>query len=616
MNTVDNTVDKKLTAPDSPSTGEYVVVARRYRPQHFEELVGQDQVSQALQNAINTNRVGHAYLFTGSRGVGKTSAARILAKALVCKQGPTPTPCNVCDICLGVAVGDDVDVHEIDGASNRGIDEIRQLRSNVNVRPSRAHFKIYIIDEVHMLTSPAFNALLKTLEEPPEHVKFIFCTTDPERIPTTVLSRCQRFDFAGIRPDAIVQRLQQIVEAEGVEIEPAALQLLARRAAGSMRDSQSLLEQLLAFGSDRINVNDVHQMLGTAGATRLFNLVTCMLKKDAGAAIRELDLAIQEGVDPGPLLDQLLGYFRDMMSLAVGCDQDLLLHCSAAESGDLEAVAEQFGLETILAAIQILDQTAVRLRQSTHGRILLEMATVRIAKLADLVSLGQVIHDLQQGNSAGVSQGELASKKKTGKTSVGGIAERVKPPSLTPVKRNLLSKAEIQSISSESAVAVLVREEAESVPVVKGATAPSEGLMATPSASLKLNDSNALTVWKSAVSQLDGLVVDQALKAETVAISAPNQLTVGFPRRYNSCKTFCESADRLAELEQVLLQVTGQSLRLRFNLLDDEKTPQVAAPPVVSRRQQMRELASHPTVRHAIEIFDAELVRIDHPRDG
>ena len=611
-----NTVDEKPNDPDSPSAGEYVVVARRYRPQQFEELVGQEQVSQALQNAINTNRVGHAYLFTGSRGVGKTSAARILAKALVCKQGPTPTPCNSCDICRGVAVGDDVDVHEIDGASNRGIDEIRQLRSNVNVRPSRAHFKIYIIDEVHMLTSPAFNALLKTLEEPPEHVKFIFCTTDPERIPTTVLSRCQRFDFAGIRPDAIVQRLQQIVESEGVEIEPAALQLLARRAAGSMRDSQSLLEQLLAFGSDRINVNDVHQMLGTAGATRLFNLVTCMLKKDAGAAIRELDLAIQEGVDPGPLLDQLLGYFRDMMSMAVGGDQDLLLYCSAAESGDLGATAEEFGLETILAAIQILDQTAVRMRQSTHGRILLEMAAVRIAKLADLVSLGQVISDLQQGASPGVAQGGLASKKKTGETSVGVIAERLKPPSLTPAKQNSLTNTEIQSVSSDSPVAILARKERENDPLVRGVGALREGLMATSSPSLKLNDSNVLTVWKSAVSKLDGLVVDQALKAETAAISAPNQLTVGFPRRYNSCKTFCESAERQAELEQALLQVTGKSLRLRFNLLDDEKTPPVAAPPVVSRRQQMRELASHPTVRHAIEIFDAELVRIDHPRDA
>src|SRR6188472_914819 len=195
---------------------EYVVVARRYRPQSFDELIGQKTVSQGLANAINTNRVGHAYLFTGARGVGKTSTARIFAKALNCVQGPTTAPCGECDMCEGIASGSDVDCLEIDGASNRGIDEIRQLRSNVNVRPSRARFKIYIIDEVHMLTTQAFNALLKTLEEPPEHVKFIFCTTEADKIPITVLSRCQRFDFAPVETGSIIGRLELIVRKEGL----------------------------------------------------------------------------------------------------------------------------------------------------------------------------------------------------------------------------------------------------------------------------------------------------------------------------------------------------------------------------------------------------------------
>src|SRR3990172_9538050 len=237
--------------------GQYVVVARRYRPQTFDELVGQQHVAQALSNAITTHRVGHAYLFTGARGVGKTSAARIFAKAVNCEKGPTPVPCNQCDICRSISTGEDMDVLEIDGASNRGIDEIRQLRQNAGVRPSRARFKIYIIDEVHMLTREAFNALLKTLEEPPEHVKFIFCTTEPTKIPITILSRCQRFDFAGIQLPSIIARLAQIVAAEGVSAEPEALPLLARRAAGSMRDSQSLLEQLLAFGQEKITAADV-----------------------------------------------------------------------------------------------------------------------------------------------------------------------------------------------------------------------------------------------------------------------------------------------------------------------------------------------------------------------
>src|SRR6476619_6678157 len=216
-----------MTNDDNDCDSQYVVVARRYRPQDFSQLIGQGQVSQALANAITTNRVGHAYLFTGARGVGKTSTARIFAKALNCVNGPTTAPCGECDICAGIAAGSDVDVIEIDGASNRGIDEIRQLRSNVNVRPSRARFKIYIIDEVHMLTTPAFNALLKTLEEPPEHVKFIFCTTEAEKIPITVLSRCQRFDFAPMELSSIMGRLEHICRNEKVDVEPEALQIIA-----------------------------------------------------------------------------------------------------------------------------------------------------------------------------------------------------------------------------------------------------------------------------------------------------------------------------------------------------------------------------------------------------
>ncbi|MCA9212148.1 MAG: DNA polymerase III subunit gamma/tau, partial [Planctomycetales bacterium] len=233
-------MDGDASTENNRHSGEYVVVARRYRPQAFGDLIGQGMVAQALKNAISTDRVGHAYLFTGARGVGKTSTARILAKALNCSSGPTTEPCGTCDICLQIASGDDVDVLEIDGASNRGIDEIRQLRSNVGIRPSRSRFKVYIIDEVHMLTKEAFNALLKTLEEPPEHVKFIFCTTEPGKIPITVLSRCQRFDFSPVDTDDIARRLKFIVESEGAKAEPEALELLARRAAGSMRDSQSL----------------------------------------------------------------------------------------------------------------------------------------------------------------------------------------------------------------------------------------------------------------------------------------------------------------------------------------------------------------------------------------
>lgn len=391
---------------DSREKGEYIVVARRYRPQGFDDLVGQAMVSQALRNAISTDRVGHAYLFTGARGVGKTSTARILSKALNCEHGPTPTPCHQCDICEGIASGDDVDVLEIDGASNRGIDEIRQLRSNISVRPSRSRFKVYIIDEVHMLTKEAFNALLKTLEEPPDHVKFIFCTTDPEKIPITVLSRCQRFDFAPVETAAIVKRLKHIVEAEGAEADDTALELLARRAAGSMRDSQSLLEQLLSFTNEKITSQAVHDMLGTAGTQRLHGVLKALATHDAAAALSELDQAIREGVDAGQLAEQVLGGLRDLMTLSVGGGNDLLLHLAESDAPELTDLARSWRTENLLAATQILDQAIARMRVVTHTRVLLETALVRIAKLDELEPLARLIADLRQ------DQAPTTTKKK------------------------------------------------------------------------------------------------------------------------------------------------------------------------------------------------------------
>ena len=303
---------------NSPDQTQYTVVARRYRPQTFVDLVGQGHISQALSNAILQNRVGHAYLFTGARGVGKTSSARIFAKCLNCDEGLSITPCNECDICQTVSIGEDMDVLEIDGASNRGIDEIRLLRSNANVRPSRSRYKIYIIDEVHMLTREAFNALLKTLEEPPEHVKFIFCTTDPQKIPVTVLSRCQRFDFSPVQTAEILQRLQDICTNEQIEAEQSALALLARRAGGSMRDSQSLLEQLFSFCDKKLTVDDVNQLLGTADMGRISDLASAMAAGQSGDCLVQIYDAIQAGVEVGQLAEQTLGYFRDMMAISRG----------------------------------------------------------------------------------------------------------------------------------------------------------------------------------------------------------------------------------------------------------------------------------------------------------
>ena len=371
--------------------GKYTVVARRYRPKTFAELVGQSTVSQALLNAIESNRVGHAYLFTGARGVGKTSTARIFAKALNAAAETNGKFDPNSDISQAIDSGEDMDVLEIDGASNRGIDEIRQLRSNASVRPSRSRYKIYIIDEVHMLTPQAFNALLKTLEEPPGHVKFIFCTTDPEKIPITVLSRCQRFDFPPVKTEQIFERLKFICQNEGTKADDEALRLIARRAAGSMRDSQSLLEQLLSFSGNQITAEVVHAMLGTADETRLASFSSRLIQRDAAGALRELNVAADEGVDVGQLAEQLLGYLRDIMTVTVGGGADLVRTANPSSVDQLKEWGTAWGTMTLLSALQLLDETIVKMRHSVQSRILLEVALVQICNLQDLQALSDLV---------------------------------------------------------------------------------------------------------------------------------------------------------------------------------------------------------------------------------
>src|SRR5918992_6061004 len=280
----------------------YLVIARKWRPQRFEDIAGQEHIARTLQNAIPTRRIAHAYLFTGVRGVGKTTAARILAKALNCDEGPTASPCNQCSQCDEIAQGNSIDVLEIDGASNRGIDEIRQIIENVRYQPAKSRFKIYIIDEVHQVTKDAFNALLKTLEEPPPSVKFILATTEPHRLPETILSRCQRFDFRRISLKEIVQRLGDISVREGLKISQGALIAVAREADGSMRDAQSLLEQVLScVGTEQqqteLEETQLQEILGLAERRMLFDISQSIIAGDGKRCLELLAQAAEQGRD-------------------------------------------------------------------------------------------------------------------------------------------------------------------------------------------------------------------------------------------------------------------------------------------------------------------------------
>jgi DNA polymerase-3 subunit gamma/tau len=614
-----------MAAPNTDSDssrpqGEYVVVARRYRPRDFAELVGQSQVSRALANAIITNRVGHAYLFTGARGVGKTSTARIFAKCLNClTSGPTTTPCGHCDVCESVAEGEDVDVVEIDGASNRNIDDIRQLRANINVRPSRARFKIYIIDEVHMLTTQAFNALLKTLEEPPEHVKFIFCTTDADKIPITVLSRCQRYDFSPMEVGTILDRLKMICENEGVAAEPEALQLLARRANGSMRDSQSLLEQLLSFCGKTLTAQSVHEMLGTADTAHLRFICEALVNRKAADAWTRVDQAIREGVDVGALAEQLLGYLRDSTAALVGCEAELMLQAPGSEAASLAELGRQMGLETMLAAMQILDQTLVRMRQSPHGRTLLEMALVRICCLQNLDALPHLLAMARTGSPPPLSAvvGQTRSAPATNPV----VQPTARTQATTPPPETLKSPPPQTSTKVEPArtspVSPGLRGESSS-PAPTKTTAPEPAPQRRVDSPQVTND-EAIAAWHQVVKDLgeqgDGLIADWAKLAESAAMVKDGTLRLTFYQRDSFAQKNCERPDRRGKLEKALEAITGRPWSLEFASAPDPK-PTAPPPPKQTNANQFKRkqaAARQPLVQKAMELFEAEVMDVAPP---
>jgi DNA polymerase-3 subunit gamma/tau len=353
----------------------YISLYRKYRSQSFDEVSGQEHVTRTLQNAIRGDRVAHAYLFCGARGTGKTTTARLLAKCLNCEGGPTPAPCNECENCLRIADGSSMDVIEIDAASNRGIDEIRALREKVQYSPSQSRMKVYVLDEVHMLTSEAFNALLKTLEEPPAHVVFILATTEAHKIPATILSRCQRFDFRRGSLDQIGDRLRFVAEQEGYTIEPAAVARIARGAEGSWRDALSLLEQVLAYGEKTITLGDVTEVLGAVDADSLHALAEAVRTGDGAALFGAVEELVHAGKDPRQLTRDLVEHFRTLLRVAVGA------HPATDESGArLAEQAAGFGLPRLVRSLESLAHVEKDARWSDQSRLALEVALVRLMR--------------------------------------------------------------------------------------------------------------------------------------------------------------------------------------------------------------------------------------------
>jgi len=338
----------------------YTVLARRYRPQNFAEVIGQDAVARTLRNAIASDRVAHAYLFTGTRGVGKTTMARLLAKALNCEKGPTPDPCGKCDSCRRTQEGDDLDVIEIDGASNTGVDNVRELRSNAIFSPARSRFKIYIIDEVHMLSTPAFNALLKTLEEPPPHVKFIFATTDPQKVPPTIHSRCQRFDFRSVPVDVVADYLAKLCKKEKVKAEPDALRVIAREGRGSVRDALTLLDQAITLCDGDICLGPVLESLGLADSRRYFDLADAVADGDVPRVLKLVDEALAEGSECGETLDHLLDHLRSLLLVKAAGPDSPGLEVTGEERERLTTQAARFTLDRLTLSVELVGEARYR----------------------------------------------------------------------------------------------------------------------------------------------------------------------------------------------------------------------------------------------------------------
>ncbi len=375
----------------------YLVLARKWRPKTFKDLVGQDAVSRTLENAINTNRIAHAFLFSGVRGVGKTSSARLLAKSLNCVKGPTVDPCCECSSCLEIATSSSLDVLEIDAASNTGVDNVRELRENARYSPSRDRFKIYIIDEVHMLSISAFNALLKTLEEPPSHVKFILATTELHKIPVTILSRCQHFEFRRIPAEKIQERLISILEGEDIKVRDGALAVISKAADGSLRDAISILDQVIAFSGAEITAEDVEDMLGIIDRDFLFALSSAIIRQDPQELMTLVGKLVEQGHDVIHFCSAFLEHIRDLLIIKVSKKPEELIAVSGKEMEMLENLSGELSEEDLIRFFDVLSDAENKMRWSKVPRFILETSLIKLIQIRRLAPIEDFLSKIGSG---------------------------------------------------------------------------------------------------------------------------------------------------------------------------------------------------------------------------
>ncbi len=547
----------------------YIAFARKYRPQSFDDIIGQSHVTTTLANAISQDRVAHAYLFAGPRGVGKTTAARILAKALNCEKGPTPKPCGACASCKEITQGSSLDILEIDGASNRGIDEIRNLRDNVKFSPVKGKYKVYIIDEVHMLTPEAFNALLKTLEEPPQHVKFIFATTQPHKIPPTILSRCQRFDFHRISSSEIAANLKKIAAKEDMKIDADAIGLIAGYSDGGMRDAQVILDQIASFTKGSVAAKDVAKVLGTVEDAALFDLSGSIKDKNAARALGVLDRLINEGKDVTQICLGLIEHFRNMLITRISADIDNLIDAGGEKIKRYKTEAAFFTVEDILYIIYTFSNAMDLIKKSSLTRVPLEAGLVKLTLSHPIAPLAEIMKRVEALERRGLSLRGCEAPEAISKSGIAS-SERLKPH----LPRN--DERGPHNDNKPAAVSTILTERRPA------------GL------------EEVISLWPAIIDDIAPKKMSAAsyLREGHPVYLKEKTLSIGFPKRLQFHKEALESSDNKNLVEAAIKTVLGKELKITFVLTEGFEEDDSGSAGEDSEKPE-----TDPILKAALEIF-------------
>jgi DNA polymerase III subunit gamma/tau len=612
---------------------DYQVSARKYRPASFQDVTGQPHVIKTLMNSIAGNRIAHAFLFSGSRGVGKTTVARILAKALNCEQGPTGTPCDRCANCLEIAQGNSVDVIEIDGASNTSVDDVREIRENIKFTPFRGHYRVYIIDEVHMLSNSAFNALLKTLEEPPSHVVFIFATTEIHKIPATILSRCQHYNFRRIARAEIIQRLRYVAEQDGITLEDRSFLSIARASEGSMRDALSLLDQAVSFGGKSIRYDHLQSLLGCVPHELVHDMMDAMLTHDSPAGVYVIARLLDQGHDLRAFCAELVEHIRNLLVASVALDsQDMqclkgLIDLSEEEISQIAADAKRCTTEQLHELFRVFSQAEDALRISPRPRFVLEVAAIRATRLgmtdlsatiptaappAATPALSHMPTDKDNRTPQAVTVGTLSQAP-----SRQGVSRQ--PVEGRPVSRSVQSQHKtdrppLQSPSREISASPSPRPQSEaSVPTSSSAAAPKPSVAVRQSPSMKPTLS-----WEKVVEQVEQQHpnIGPFLARATFMGIENSEVTIGYAPTASVALARVQRDEAIQIVSGICTQLVAQPMRLRVvELNDGQRSGQsVAELRAVKERDHKHQLLersrSHPLVKQTLAIFGGDVVDV------